>query len=151
MISDQYSYKKKLSKLKHYVRKKLSSLGGGSCPLCPLAMYGPASCSCSTAGLKLCVLVLLAHTGLLCLISKLECKIPISLSGVPCSQDRVCTCFDDWDVSFQIFTTKGQTDSGTTKEVKSYRMSANIKVLMALSILKRSTRNLASRPQNSHI
>ena len=44
------------------------------------------SCVCSTASLKLCVLVLLAHTGLLDFISKLECKFPLSVSGVPCSQ-----------------------------------------------------------------
>ena len=33
-ILDQYSYKKLLRKLKHYVRKNLSFPGGGSCPLC---------------------------------------------------------------------------------------------------------------------
>ena len=43
-ISDQYSYKKQPSKIRHYVRKKTFSFpGGGNCPLRPPAMYGPAS------------------------------------------------------------------------------------------------------------
>ena len=42
-ISDQYSYKKQPSKIRHYVRKKTFSFpGGGNCPLRPPAMYGPA-------------------------------------------------------------------------------------------------------------
>ena len=45
-ISDQYSYKKQPSKIRHYVRKKTFSFpGGGNCPLRPPAMYGPARCS----------------------------------------------------------------------------------------------------------
>ena len=41
-ISDQYSYKKQPSKIRHYVRKKTFSFpGGGNCPLRPPAMYGP--------------------------------------------------------------------------------------------------------------
>ena len=43
-ISDQYSYKKQPSKIRHYVRKKTFSFpGGGNCPLRPPAMYGPGS------------------------------------------------------------------------------------------------------------
>ena len=43
-ISDQYSYKKQPSKIRHYVRKKTFSFpGGGNCPLRPPAMYGPAT------------------------------------------------------------------------------------------------------------
>ena len=43
-ISDQYSYKKQPSKIRHYVRKKTFSFpGGGNCPLRPPAMYGPES------------------------------------------------------------------------------------------------------------
>ena len=43
-ISDQYSYKKQPSKIRHYVRKKTFSFpGGGNCPLRPPAMYGPAA------------------------------------------------------------------------------------------------------------
>ena len=43
-ISDQYSYKKQPSKIRHYVRKKTFSFpGGGNCPLRPPAMYGPAN------------------------------------------------------------------------------------------------------------
>ena len=45
-ISDQYSYKKQPSKIRHYVRKKTFSFpGGGNCPLRPPAMYGPAQYS----------------------------------------------------------------------------------------------------------
>ena len=41
-ISDQYSYKKQPSKIRHYVRKKTFSFpSGGNCPLRPPAMYGP--------------------------------------------------------------------------------------------------------------
>ena len=41
-ISDQYSYKKQPSKIRHYVRKKTFSFpGGDNCPLRPPAMYGP--------------------------------------------------------------------------------------------------------------
>ena len=44
-ISDQYSYKKQPSKIRHYVRKKTFSFpGGGNCPLRPPAMYGPGVC-----------------------------------------------------------------------------------------------------------
>ena len=44
-ISDQYSYKKQPSKIRHYVRKKTFSFpGGGNCPLRPPAMYGPGQC-----------------------------------------------------------------------------------------------------------
>ena len=44
-ISDQYSYKKQPSKIRHYVRKKTFSFpGGGNCPLRPPAMYGPGNC-----------------------------------------------------------------------------------------------------------
>ena len=43
-ISDQYSYKKQPSKIRHYVRKKTFSFpGGGNCPLRPPAMYGPVN------------------------------------------------------------------------------------------------------------
>ena len=43
-ISDQYSYKKQPSKIRHYVRKKTFSFpGGGNCPLRPPAMYGPGN------------------------------------------------------------------------------------------------------------
>ena len=43
-ISDQYSYKKQPSKIRHYVRKKTFSFpGGGNCPLRPPAMYGPVT------------------------------------------------------------------------------------------------------------
>ena len=45
-ISDQYSYKKQPSKIRHYVRKKTFSFpGGGNCPLRPPAMYGPETLS----------------------------------------------------------------------------------------------------------
>ena len=45
-ISDQYSYKKQPSKIRHYVRKKTFSFpGGGNCPLRPPAMYDPGHLS----------------------------------------------------------------------------------------------------------
>ena len=48
-ISDQYSYKKQPSKIRHYVRKKTFSFpGGGNCPLRPPAMYGPGVWEYST-------------------------------------------------------------------------------------------------------
>ena len=55
-ISDQYSYKKQPSKIRHYVRKKTFSFpGGGNCPLRPPAMYGP-----DHAGKKFLVTVLVS-------------------------------------------------------------------------------------------